>query len=413
MHGIVMKITEQCIVVLCEDGKFRNIPHLPDMPQLGDRIPVTAAVEALPGRKHHATRRFRQAWWVVASILLLVGSVFLWNAFTGGGPSTLVAIDINPSIELYVERSGRVERVKLLNDDARKLISERELKGQDFYKAVHVIFDEAEEQGYLDAGKGKKWILLSTVDLKSAPFQLDKQKIGTTGNGYELEWFKADRKLMEKAEEAELTLNKYIVYEKAKGKGIELNIEDLRSHSIAAALTGAGVDPQHFFSGTAGSSETKPQADSPERKQEAGQAAHGKGKESTQPARDEKAVKNQPVNNVDKTENASRKPGSAEPDRKDPVQEMKQGNGLSNHKAPKASKVQTPSEGDKAAKNNVPGANKPEEPTPDKKKVQSAPKSEQAKEPDSKTPPENPKNKSRVQRFEDGSSEPKTEGRRD
>ncbi|KKO51798.1 hypothetical protein [Paenibacillus sp. DMB20] len=255
----------------------------------------------------------------------------------------------------------------------------------------------------MNADKGKKWILLSTVELKSSPFQPDKQKVGTAGNGYELEWFEADRNLMEKADKAELTLNKYIVYEKAKGKGIELNIEDLRSHSIAAALTGAGVDPQHFFSGTAGSSETKPPADSPDRKQEAGQddqAAQGKGKDSLQPVRNEKIDKHRPANNEEKTDAASRKPGSAVPDRKEPAGELKQGSGLSNHKAPKAGKGETPSGEDKAGKNNIPGMNKPEDTTPDKNRVQSGPKGEQAKEPDRKILPENPKNNSPATKTE-------------
>lgn len=75
MHGVVMKITEKCIVVLCEDGTFRNLPHLPDMPQLGDRIPVEAA-RSVPARKRHVGRWLRQAWWLAASIVLLIGAVF-------------------------------------------------------------------------------------------------------------------------------------------------------------------------------------------------------------------------------------------------------------------------------------------------------------------------------------------------
>lgn len=354
MHGVVMKITEQCIVVLCEDGTFRNLPHLPDMPQLGDRIPVKTAARSAPARKRHAGSWLRQAWWLAASVLLLVGAVFLWKPATGSA-STLVAIDINPSMELYVKQDGRIDRVKPLNDDAKKLLSARKLKGQNFYEAVRVILDEARKQGYLNVDKGRKWIMLSTVELRSAPFLPDKQKVGGAEKGYEMEWFEADRELMDKAKAAELPLNKYIVYQQAKEKGIRLNIKDLRSHSIPDALTGAGIDPQRFFDGAASRTETGPQSDSPKGNTEGQKGTRqddGRSQENKQPQEPPSLEnKDHPVNSAENKDSAARKPGSGKSAESEPADGVKNGGGLKPAGEPQSGKGRAASGEDKSAAN--------------------------------------------------------------
>ncbi|SDF22277.1 hypothetical protein SAMN04488542_10794 [Fontibacillus panacisegetis] len=396
MHGIVMKITEQCIVVLCEDGKFRNIPHLADMPKLGDRIPIvaTADVDSIPVRKKYASRWFRQAWWLAASILLLIGAVFWWNPFTGNA-STLVALDINPSMELYVKQDGRIEKIKPLNDDAKKLLSEREFIGQDIYEAVHIILGEAKKQGYLNADEGKNLIMLSTMDLSSTPFQLNKEKIDTAEEGYELEWFEADQSLKDKAEKAELSLNKYIVYEKAKEQGIELNIEELRAHSILSTLNGVGVEPQRLFTGAEDDIiEPKPQIDSSKEKQikvkDGEQAGSGSGKEkdtqkqTTQKekekenqqqgqttSQDKKQPSNITKNRGDSSQKQEPKEPAKEPAKNGATDGTKKGSSLNNKDNSEPGKGENRPDEGKKAKNNVSGENKPGNTNPDKNREES------------------------------------------
>lgn len=400
MHGIVMKITEQCVVVLCEDGKFRNLPHLPDKPKLGDRIPVVAEVESIPVRKHYASRWFRQAWWVAASILLLIGAVFWWNPFTGNA-STLVAIDINPSMELYVKQDGRIEKVKPLNDDARKLLSKREYKGQNFYEAVDIILDDAKKQGYLNVDEGKNLIMLSTMNLSSTPFQLNKAKIGTSESGYELEWFEADQSLKDKAEEAELSLNKYIVYEKAKEQGIELEIEELRSHSIVSILNGAGVDPQRLFDGAedeviepesqVNSSEEgsnnkikdEEQADSESGKEKGTlkkETQKEKEKESQQQGQDTSQDRKQPSNNTVNRGTSSQKQDAGEstkePAKNGTTDGSKKDSSFKNIDKSEPGKGENRSDEGKKAKNNVSGEDKPGKTNPDKNREESGHKAQ-------------------------------------
>ncbi|MFD3257586.1 YusW family protein [Paenibacillus lentus] len=249
MQGTVMKITEHCIVVLCQDGTFRNLPHPPAMPGLGDSIVVPLSDQ--PKQRSSYKRYLKKQWIYAASLVLLLGVVFVFNYLLGSKqPATLVAIDINPGIELIVNKQGMIDQVNLLNDEAKQLLSEEEVVNQDFYQAVQWIFTQAEVQGYLDIETEKKWIWLSIVDLGQGAYSIDPQKISAPNQGYEVEVFTANEQQLEQAKDAKLTLNKYIVLELAEEKGIHLSAEQLRSQSILHSLQQAEVDPEELFKGS-------------------------------------------------------------------------------------------------------------------------------------------------------------------
>lgn len=246
MQGTVMKITDRCIVVLCEDGTFRNLPHPPVLPSLGENMSIPHLSE--PRQRHSYRRYLKKQWLYAASLVLLLGVVFIFNYMLGSKqPATLVAIDINPGIELVVNQQGLIDEVNLLNEEAEQLLSGKELVNQDFYQAVQWLLAHAEEHGYLDAETEKKWIWLSIVDLGPGAYSIDPAQISVQDKGYHVEIFKVDEQQLEQAKAAELTLNKYIVLELAAEKGIELNPEQLRNQSILNSLHQAGVDPVDLF----------------------------------------------------------------------------------------------------------------------------------------------------------------------
>ncbi|MNW55642.1 hypothetical protein D3C74_333210 [compost metagenome] len=91
-------------------------------------------------------------------------------------------------------------------------------------------------------------------------------------------------------------MNKYIVYEKAKEQGIELDIDDLRAHSIVTTLHGVGVDPQSLLTSAADNiTEPKSQVDSSKEKQFEGkdgdEAGSGKQKEKQRDTQKQKTQK--------------------------------------------------------------------------------------------------------------------------
>lgn len=246
MRGTVMKITENQIVVLCEDGTFRNLPPQAVLPRLGDNIPVPMADR--PGATRN--RRFKASRLVApaaAAVLLLLGIVFMLKFMTGSTPPlTLVAIDINPSIELGVTSAGKVAKVRLVNDDAKSIVTKQQLMGKSFAAAVERIISEAERQGYLEDGTAKTWIWMTVVppaDSGAPAFAIDRSTLPISEK-YTLELFAATTADIQKAVQSELSINKYIVYEQAASQGIQLDIAELRTHSIVSVLKEAGIKPE-------------------------------------------------------------------------------------------------------------------------------------------------------------------------
>lgn len=267
MRGVVMKMTENQIVVLCEDGKFRNIAHRNPMPELGETIVIPERYLQQPKRPAAARNLFgRRIAAIAASLLLLIGATFLLRALGVFTPdhaaAAIVAIDINPSVELWVDEAGTVKRVSLVNDDAEWLLEKKELIGLSVYEATQAIIAKAREQGYLDPQTEHKYVLVSVVDLGKSAFTVDEQKLIASDQDVKVQVYNVSSAEKEKARETGLTVNKYIVYEQAKQMGVDLDVKELHSHSFVTALSEAGMNPQTFFEkpvGTAAAKEEQPE----------------------------------------------------------------------------------------------------------------------------------------------------------
>ena len=241
-----MRITETQIVVLCEDGKFRNIPLPQAIPALGERIAVP---DTIFSKKKTKKEFYMHKSWIAATFLvLLIGiSMFMSVLSSSNQPVAMVAVDINPSVELFVNSDDKVKKVSLKNDDAILIMNEKELIGKDFYQALQLIIMKSEKHGLLDPNTQNKVVMISVVGLKQNSFQVDLNKIFPSNNNYDIYLNYVEKEKKEKAEEMGLSLNKYLVYQKAKEIGVDLNIDDLRLNSTVYSLKQAGIDPQSFF----------------------------------------------------------------------------------------------------------------------------------------------------------------------
>lgn len=258
MQGVVMKITETKLVVFCGDGKFRNLPLPQVMPALGETIlvpevssvplPVLVPLSAEPKKRLASKPLLYKGWIAAACFLVLLTASLLFN---GSGifhqPVAMVAIDINPSVELFLDDQRKVEEVSTLNDDAEKMLEDANLVGMDFYDAMNVILSKAEEQGYLQAGTDKTMIMMAVVDYTDHPFQVDLTQL-SSAQSYDIALNYLDTDQQEKAEQAKLSLNKYLIYDKAQLSGNKLDVEELRELSIATAIARSGLNLNSFIS---------------------------------------------------------------------------------------------------------------------------------------------------------------------
>lgn len=82
-----------------------------------------------------------------AALLLIVGSAGAYANLSAD--RYIVAVDVNPSVELRVNGFDRISEVMLKNDDAKVLIDEKELKGKRVSDAVDALTEKLCGDGYL------------------------------------------------------------------------------------------------------------------------------------------------------------------------------------------------------------------------------------------------------------------------
>ena len=152
--GKVLKVRENSSVVITGTGEYLAVKNKSEMKQ-GDEIMFT---EKDIKKKNPSYR-----WISIAAALMLTvllsGGVYLNNFVT----YAVVGVDINPSVELYLNRTGDVIKAKALNDDAKEL-DLKELKGLEAAEAINMIVDEAKELGYL---VDDSYVLLTSLAMKN------------------------------------------------------------------------------------------------------------------------------------------------------------------------------------------------------------------------------------------------------
>lgn len=86
---------------------------------------------------------------IVICLMLIVGVVCLLNIRTKDKIFTTITLDINPSVEINLNKNNKVISVKALNKDAKDIVS-KDLKGKSLDAAIDSITKNVIDKGYVD-----------------------------------------------------------------------------------------------------------------------------------------------------------------------------------------------------------------------------------------------------------------------
>lgn len=104
---------------------------------------------------------------IAAVLVLIVAGVFAMKTFGGSSADTLAAVvslDVNPSIELNVDKDENVLSAKGLNADGKTVLGDMQLKGSKLDVAVNAIIGSMLQNGYLDDMANSILLSVSGVD---------------------------------------------------------------------------------------------------------------------------------------------------------------------------------------------------------------------------------------------------------
>ena len=100
---------------------------------------------------------------IAAVLVLIVAGVFAMKTF-GGTLAAVVSLDVNPSIELNVDKDENVLSAKGLNADGKTVLGDMQLKGSKLNVAVNAIIGSMLQNGYLDDMANSILLSVSGVD---------------------------------------------------------------------------------------------------------------------------------------------------------------------------------------------------------------------------------------------------------
>ena len=263
---LVMKTGPDWMLLVSREGEFRRVP-LPTNPvRIGEEIdlPVkpgaTAPVETEAELNSSAARvRFRMGWkvYAVAAAVALLALAPVLRMALVPKPSAVVAIDINPGLELELDSRTRVLRAVPKNEDGRTVLSTLNLRGLDVYTAAERVVRHSQEAGFI-AGDRDNLVLAAIVELGSGKKgnlvpqskKLEEAMISALkerGTGGFVAVSQVKPEIRAAAMDQGLTVNKYIVLQKVQSTGVPLSIQEVRSESIRSILDRAGLAPESMF----------------------------------------------------------------------------------------------------------------------------------------------------------------------
>lgn len=183
---------------------------------------------------------------ILTSILVITGSILCYFNYEEirkekNTITSVLTIDVNPSLEINLNKDNEVVSVIALNDDSKELLKDKSFKGDTIDEAINTLVDLLKEKNYLSEETNTILINvksdnenLSSIVKESVDKVTTKKEINTEVVVLEVEETDELKKL---AKEYNITLSKaYYISEQIKDQE-GLNIEEFVNTSVSEIKT--------------------------------------------------------------------------------------------------------------------------------------------------------------------------------
>lgn len=225
MKGIVFDIVDGRATILKNDGGFAEVAAKPGW-QTGDLVTVQAR-----------RIRFPVIIAAAASLLLAFGALFTVLAVSGS-QAALISLDINPSMELGINRFGRVISAVARNDEGAAVLETVEVDGMTYDDAVLRLMEDGAVSRYL----AENGLLVFSVQADNPAWReelfasLRRQADGYLSahhGGATAEYFMVDGRAVGAAHRHGVTAGKYMLLLELESLAPDIDIEEYAHHSVA------------------------------------------------------------------------------------------------------------------------------------------------------------------------------------
>ena len=222
VKGIVLNSSSQTTIILTSEGEYLEIPTAGRAWQTG--VEIEADLPKLPVPVIHSRTRKRAYFSIWAtSILLVLTLTFLGQPLTAHTEAYL-ALDINPSILLSLNKKAAVLKAEAINTEGKELLQNLQLKHLDVETAVKLILEKAHTENFLSTEDNVICISLAAP----ANFVINEKKlhacVSTQIRDLEIDsYLKISRTEVQQAREAQkknISLNSLTISQELASQGI-------------------------------------------------------------------------------------------------------------------------------------------------------------------------------------------------
>jgi hypothetical protein len=232
MKGIIAEIHGSHMIVIAKNGDFSRCKKLPNC-DIGDEINI-------PERSMKSVYKNLTA--IAASFLILI--MLSSGVYAYYTPYSYVSVDINPSMELYVNRFDKVIGVHAFNEEAAQIIkASNGMKNKNVDDALEQVLNKAEEAGYLKKdGENTVMIVVSSENKKEEADITNKMSKTSTdvlsklSGDYEVILEKTQVEKYKKAKEQNISPGKVILANRFKEAKPEIDEEKVKNMPLQQAI---------------------------------------------------------------------------------------------------------------------------------------------------------------------------------
>lgn len=200
-----------------------------------------AAVTADVQRKE-STKRFlrearrpkrRRAPWMVPVLASLIVCLCCWGGFAYlNTPVSYISMDVNPSIELTLNRLHRVIAAQAWNIDGERVVQQVRVNGLTYTEAIDTLLESEAMQPFLTA-QAELTFTVSAADQRTETLLLEGIGACAGCQKHRGQRGRANRELVEEAHRQGLSFGKYKAYQALQEQGYAITPEECREMSMA------------------------------------------------------------------------------------------------------------------------------------------------------------------------------------
>lgn len=181
--------------------------------------------------KKNGQNRFNHRKNLIVAFVSLIFVVGIGSYSFLMAPFSYVSVDVNPSLELVLNRLDWVIEAKAYNEDGEVILSDVSLKGMNYKDAITCLAKSEKMKEYLDQDSVYNFTIASGSSHKEAELCLTIESLSSVLD-YPYNSIHSDLHCVEEAHKEDLSLGKYTAYQELLQYDSTITIEDCHHMSV-------------------------------------------------------------------------------------------------------------------------------------------------------------------------------------